>query len=161
MSEFKVITTQEEFEEMIKPRLARANETARKKALEEVAPQLEEAQGWKDKVAELETTIEGTNGKIRELEAQLADAQATAKNFEIDALKARIVMENKLPVEFTDRLRGETAEELQADAETLSGLLQSSNRNYKDLPLANNDDKKVVDAKEAGFTQLLDELKGE
>lgn len=159
MENFKPIETQEEFEEVLKPRLARAQETARKKAFEEFQTQLNEANGYKEQVTTLSKTLEEQNGKIEALTAQLGEANATAKAFETKAIRTQAILDHGLPVEFADRLKGETAEEIEQDAVTLSGLLKTTNKSYIGLPRANTD-KPPVDKKEAGFNELLEKLKG-
>ena len=161
MSEFKAIETQEQFEELLKPRLARERETARKKAFEELQPQIEEANSLKSQIATLEESAKQNGETIKGLQAQLAEAQETAKTYETKALRTQVVVDNKLPIEFAERLQGTTAEELQQDAENLAHLLASSNRNFKGLPRANADDKVPADPKEKAYHDLLNNLRGE
>ncbi len=161
MAEFKAIETQEEFEELLKPRLARATETARKKAFEEFQNQLDEANGFREKCVTLESSLNEKDETIKTLQAQLDESNTTAKKYEVKAMRTQAIVDNKLPMEFIDRLQGETAEEIQADAENLAELLKTNNRSYINLPSANNDDKIITDSKERGFNELLNKLKGE
>lgn len=56
---------------------------------------------------------------------ELAESRATELEQErLGRLRLQVAIEKKLPVELADRLKGATAEELAADAESIAALLQ-------------------------------------
>lgn len=142
MSEFTPITTQEAFDSAIKDRIARAEKTAEARVRSELQEQLNEVTSLKDQIAQFtsdrtaaEATAKETAEKISGLESQLAEALEKNKGYELDALKLKVASEKGLPLEFRDRLNGDTEEALAADAEALSKLVKA--QNYQGLPLAN------------------------
>ena len=64
------------------------------------------------------------------LKAELAENKAKAKAAELDALKTKVGVELGLPQEISDRLRGETLEELKADAEKLKGCIPEAQKGF-------------------------------
>lgn len=116
MSEFKAITTQEEFDAAIKERLARNT----KSITDEVTKKYE---GFisPDEISKREKAL---NDKITALTAQAGEkdksiADLTSKNqvYELNALKAKIAREKGIPYELAQRLTGSTEEELSKDAD--------------------------------------------
>lgn len=113
--EFKPITTQEDFDSMVKARLERNTRTV----TDEVTRKFE---GY--------ISPDEFNGRIGELTAKLSEkdttiAELTAKNkaHELSSLKSKIAHEFKIPYELAGKLTGETEKELRADAETFSKLI--------------------------------------
>lgn len=107
MSEFKPITTQEEFDAAIQSRLERERRTA-------VAPFADYAQIKAD-LAALKQTSGQKDSTIAQLQKDLQGART-------DLAKTRIAMEKGLPAELAARLTGETEDELRKDADTLVAL---------------------------------------
>ena len=122
MSEFKAITTQEEFDNAIRERLAKQI----RKTAEEVEKRFE---GWlspddvKAKTAELEKQLTEKDGKLTESKAAYDKLTAEKKALELDRAREAAAREAGLPFELAHRLSGETAEDLKADAEALSKLV--------------------------------------
>ena len=131
MADFKPITTQEEFDEAIKARLDRQEKTIAArysdydKLKEAAAKQDEEQRRWRQQAQE-------DADKIKTLTAELETAKSTIKEHETRALKNSIAAEVGLPAGLTDRLAGNTAEEIRKDAEALKAVFDKENR--KDLP---------------------------
>lgn len=73
-------------------------------------------------VEELNGTLADTNDKYTQQESTLGDLQKQVKGYEVTTLKTRIANQAGIPVQYADRLRGETEEELKADAELLAPL---------------------------------------
>jgi hypothetical protein len=114
MADFQPINTQEELNAVISRRLERHTQTV---------------------TAEVEKKYEGyispeerdkLTGQIAELTKAKETAEAAAKKAEAGALRMRIAAEKGLPSELAERLRGDTEEELRADAEGLSKLVGSA-----------------------------------
>lgn len=122
MSEFKAITTQEEFDSMVKERLDRQA----KKTADEVKKSFE---GWlspddvKAKTAELEKKLAEKDGKLTESKAAFDKLTAEKKVLELDRAREAAARDAGLPFELAGRLSGSTADELKADAEALSKLV--------------------------------------
>ncbi len=61
-------------------------------------------------------------------EAQIAELQSKAKEYEISSVKMRIALETGLPYDLAQRLQGETEDDIRKDAESLA--------NYAKQPVA-------------------------
>ena len=119
MSEFKPITTQEEFDAAIKERLSR------EKAKYSDYDQL------KSRVTELETenvglksTIEANNQSKADADKQLEKMQSQIAGYETASLRTRIALQNGLPYDLADRLQGIDEESLKSDAERLASFIK-------------------------------------
>ena len=119
MSEFKPITTQEEFDAAIKERLSR------EKAKYSDYDQL------KSRVTELETenvglksTIEVNNQSKADADKQLEEMQNQISNYETASLRTRVALQYGLPYDLADRLQGTDEESFKADAERLAGYMK-------------------------------------
>lgn len=142
MSEFKPITTQEEFEKRLADRLEQKERSMTKKFEGYVSP---------DELTKIKNSYEG---QITTLNGQLEDALNNAKNFdgytspeelakirkdyddkiagyERDSVKTKVAVEMGLPMAIISRLKGTTEEEIREDARIFSGLIQ------REPPLAN------------------------
>ena len=122
MTEFKVIETQEELNEIIKKRLEREKskyadydtlsekiktlETEKIKLEETIKTQEETDKGYVSKIAELEQIISGWEAK---------------------ALKQQAAIKYGLPFDLADRLQGDSEESLNEDAERLASLVNVKN----------------------------------
>lgn len=121
MSEFKPITTQEEFDAAIKGRLSREKE------------KYGDYDQLKSRVAELETenvglksTIEATNQSKADADKQLEDLQNKIAGYEMASLRTRVALQHGLPYDLADRLQGTDEESFKADAERLVGYIKKS-----------------------------------
>ena len=114
MSEFTPINTQEEFDSMIKDRLAR--ERAKFSDYEDIKSQLAEAQ---TKIADYEKTIEKNQKAFDQLSAESKEKDTKIAGYEADALKTSVAVNKKLPFELRKYLQGTTEEELNASADEL------------------------------------------
>lgn len=113
---------------------------------------------YDDIKAQLATAQEASEAKVSEVatittERDSLQSELTAK--EMEALKLRVAMEKSVPAELIDRLKGSTAEELQADADVLLKAVRPSGGSGFDggvveppvtLDIANeNDPKKILE----------------
>ena len=121
MSEFKPITTQEEFDAAIKGRLSREKE------------KYGDYDQLKSRVAELEeenvglkSTIEATNQSKADADKQLEDLQNQIAGYETANLRTRVALQHGLPYDLADRLQGTDEESFKADAERLVGYIKKS-----------------------------------
>jgi hypothetical protein len=128
MAEFKVIETQEQFDERIKERIERAEKKIR-----------EEFTGWTSP-ADLQALNEAHAGEISALkDAQAKELEkyagydekfntqaARIKELETDALKVRIANEKGLPTSAVEFLRGDDEETITDSADKLAKLSGSA-----------------------------------
>ena len=121
MSEFKPITTQEEFDAAIKGRLSREKE------------KYGDYDQLKSRVEELETenvglksTIEANNQSKADADKQLEELQNQIAGYETASLRTRVALQHGLPYDLADRLQGTDEESFKADAERLAGFMKSN-----------------------------------
>lgn len=113
MTEFKVIETQEELDNIIKTRLERekAKYSERIKNLET------ENTSLKQTITDKETSESTTASRIADLENDVT-------TWKQKSLKQQIAMKNGLPFDLADRLQGDSEESLNEDAERLASLVK-------------------------------------
>lgn len=154
MSDFKVIETQEQLDAIIKDRIARAEA----KAVEKYADydKLKADAADKDKqIAALSTKLEEQNGKTSEYDKQIADLTAKVKEYEASSVKTRIAHEVGLPYELANRLRGETEDEIRADAQEFVKY-----RSTPAPPIGSNEPSvQSADPTDAAYMSMLNSLK--
>ena len=119
MSDFKPITTQEEFDAAIKERLSREK------------TKYSDYDQLKSRVTELETenvglksTIEASNQSKADSDKQLEEMQKQIAGYETANLRTRIALQNGLPYDLADRLQGTDEESFKADAERLASFIK-------------------------------------
>lgn len=158
MSEFKAITTQEEFDSMVKERLDRQA----KKTADEVKKSFE---GWlspddvKAKTADLEKQIAEKDGKLTESKAAFDKLTAEKKALELDRAREAAARDAGLPFELAGRLSGNTADELKADAEALSKLVSAKQGEPYVQPLFQaGRTEGAANATDAAYMAMLSEL---
>ena len=121
MSEFKPITTQEEFDAAIKGRLSREKEKyGDYDRLKSRVAELEEEN------VDLKSTIEATNQSKADADKQLEDMQKQIAGYETASLRTRVALQHGLPYDLADRLQGTDEESFKADAERLVGYIKKS-----------------------------------
>lgn len=121
MSEFKPITTQEEFDAAIKGRLSREKE------------KYGDYDQLKSRIAELEeenvglkSTIEATNQSKVDADKQLEELQSQIAGYETASLRTRVALQYGLPYDLADRLQGTDEDSFKADAERLAGFMKKT-----------------------------------
>lgn len=131
MSDFKVIETQEELNRVIGERLAREKEKFAD--YEELKQKAEAYDAIQNRVNELETEnsnlkqlMENHAGEIEGYKTQISDFEKTVEGYKSDQLKVNIALRNGLPLDFANRLQGQSEEELNADAEKFAGIFSKS-----------------------------------
>ncbi len=154
MSDFKVIETQEQLDEIIKDRIARAEAKAAEKYADYDA--LKTQSEDKDKqIAALSEKLEkqselqaGYDSKISELTKKV-DEYATA------AVKTRIAHEIGLPYELAKKLEGDTEEAIRADAQSMAKLIKPAAP-----PIGSNEPSTTADnPTDAAFLSMLNNIK--
>lgn len=165
MSEFKTIETQEQFDEMIKDRIIRAKESARKELTEEYADKYADYDSIKEQ-------LEEKNNKINELGNQLADYQTKEnginnqltelqeklKKYEADSVKTRIAQEYGLDSQLANRITGEDEAAMREDAQRLKEIIGDTR--WRKAPLKDNEPVGGSD-KQIAIKNMLKNMKGE
>ena len=119
MSEFKPITTQEEFDAAIKARLAREKEKF--SDYDQLKSYVEELEKEK---AGLQSALESSKQSEAEYDKKIAEFESRVAGYETADLRTRIALQNGLPYDLADRLQGTDEESLKADAERLAGFMK-------------------------------------
>lgn len=119
MSEFKPITTQEEFDAAIKERLSR--EKAKYSDYDQLKSLVEDL---KKENVDLKSTIEADRQSKADADKQLEDLQNQIAGYETASLRTRIALQHGLPYDLADRLQGTDEESFKADAERLAGFIK-------------------------------------
>ncbi len=142
------LMTQDEVNKLVGSEKAKAKERAEKDAAEKYAG----FDDYKSKAEKYDSDIASKDGKIKDLEDKV-------RKYESDSVKTKIARAVGLPAEMADRLRGETEEEMKADAEGLAKFMTKK----EVAPLGDPDPNGAGegDAKRAAYLQMSKELKGE
>ena len=151
MSDFTVITTQEEFDAKIGERLKRERDSLAKKYSEDYVSKDEHAKALDDLQKKLDAALnDGTHNKelIEELNKKVQE-------YETNSVKMKIAQEIGLPLELVDRLRGDDEDALRNDAASLVGLFGQKSQ----APAASSEPKANYSGEEAAYRQLLNSLK--
>lgn len=152
MSDFKVIETQEQLEEVLKDRLKRERETAKKEFEGYLSPE----DAAKKYAGYLSPEDEAKKYAGYLSPEEVAKKDAKIKGYETDSVKMRIAHEAGLSYEAAAFLRGEDEESIKKSAESLKGIVGGSNV----APLASTEGS-LEAAKDAALRNTLKGLKGE
>ena len=121
MSDFKPITTQEEFDAAIKARLSREKEKyGDYDQLKSRVTELEEEN------VGLKSIIEANQQSKAESDKQLEEMQKQIAGYETASMRTRIALQHGLPYDLADRLQGADEESLTTDAERLASFVKST-----------------------------------
>lgn len=155
MAEFKIIETQEEFDNRIKDRIARAESAVReqfkdydkiKAAAADSEKKIEELTA---ELAKKQTTIDGHQAVVDDLNAKI-------KEMELSSTKVSIALEKGLPYQMAERLTGANKEEITADADAMVKLIGSTK---KAPPMRHDDPAGKSDPTAAAYRSLLGNLR--
>ena len=153
MSEFKPITTQEEFDAAIKERLSR--EKAKYSDYDQLKSRVTELE---TENVDLKSTIEANNQSKADADKQLEEMQSKIAGYETASLRTRVALQHGLPYDLADRLQGTDEESLKADAERLAGYMKPK----ESIPPLKTNEPSLGDDKNSGWLELARELgKGE
>ena len=162
MGDFTPITSQEQFDAMVKDRLERQSKKfdTEKADLEKkysgymASDDVEKLkQSYEDQIKDLNTKVEA--GASVQTELDSAKKQIEAQK--LDSLRIKSALENGIPYEFADRLKGTTAEELAADAKLFAKSFTKPAGQHTQP--AYNGESKDIDAVSARFYELNPKLK--
>ena len=153
MSEFKAITTQEEFDAAIGDRLKRERDTVKKGYEGYLSPE-EVTQKY---AGYLSPEDEAKKYKGYLSPEEVAKKDAIIKGHETNSVKMRIAHETGIPYELAGRLSGETEDDIRKDAESLSKLMGTQQA----PPLASTERGIAGSDTRAALKGMLTNLKGE
>lgn len=121
---FKVIETQEQLDEIIGERIARA----KKQTAEEYKAEKEElAKAKKDlekQVADLTEQAKKKDEQYKDYDSTVADLKAQVHDYEMSSAKTKIALEEGLPFELAGKLTGEDEDAIRADAQNMAKFVQ-------------------------------------
>lgn len=162
MGEFTPITTQEQLEAVLKDRLERQSKKfdTEKADLEKKYSSYMSSddvtklkQSYEDQIKDLNTKIdEGAS-----VQTELDNAKKQIEAQKLDSLRIKTALENGIPYEFADRLKGTTAEELTEDAKLFAKSFTRPAGQHTQP--AYNGESKDIDAVSARFYELNPKLK--
>jgi predicted RNase H-like nuclease (RuvC/YqgF family) len=119
LSDFKIIETQEQFDEIMGKRLGKERDKFQKK--------LEEAEKTSSsKIAELQKNLDEMKKKAEEYakaDERISELQNKVKASETQSAKLRAVLTNGLDLSAVEFIKGETAEDIEKSAEQLKSLI--------------------------------------
>ena len=149
--EFTPIESQEQFDAMVKERVERAKKSAAK----EFETQLKDLEGIKEQLTSKEEEITALKAKIGGFESEKKTSEESYHAMEkelselkLKALKTQIAMDNNLPPDMADRIKGDDEEAMRADAEKLASYV-----NRKVAPSFKTEEV-PTDPAEAGFREM-------
>ena len=142
MSDFKVIETQEQFDEAIKSRLERDRKSYAKQFEEEL-----KAKGWKSP-EDIEALTKDLNAEIGTLKDAAAKTElliaekdtqiAEGEKYRSDLAKTRIAIGMGLPLDMAERINGTNEDEWKADAKKiLDGYQAFAKSQNRPSPIGN------------------------
>lgn len=156
MADFTPITTQEELDRIIGDRLKREKETVSKKYADYDDLKASNAD-LTSKLAAAQKASADAAEKYKGYDQKVADLEKKVHGYEIDSVKTRVALSSGLPYEMASRLRGETEEEIQKDAESLKGIWKP----LSGQPMASPEpDISDADNKKAALKQMLRKMNG-
>lgn len=152
MSDFKPITTQEEFDAAIGARLERERKTVEKSFEGYLSPEAvsKKYEGY----LSAEDVQKKYEGYLSPEEASAKDAQI--RKYETSSVKMRIAHEKGIPFEMAERLSGENEEDIRKDAEVIARFV-----NKKQGAPSKSNEPSSEDSKRAAMQKMLQEMKGE
>lgn len=155
MSEkFEPITTQEQFDELVKQRVKREKET--------LAKQYGDYDQIKTKNADLEKEVSTLRPSIEKLknaaathDKTVADLNTKIAGYETANLRTKIAYAKGLPLDLADRLVGEDEESITADADRLAAFVQPQGATVPPLKNLEDENKSGTDG---AYQTLLENM---
>ncbi len=149
--EFTPIESQEQFDAMVKERVERAKKSAAK----EFETQLKDLDSIKEQLTSKDEEITALKAKIGDFESEkktseesINSMQKELSELKLKALKTQIAMDNNLPTDMADRIKGDDEEAMRADAQKLASYV-----NRKVAPSFKTEEV-PSDPAEAGFREM-------
>lgn len=160
MSEnFKPITTQEEFNDAVKARLLREQESLANKYAdyEKIKTRNTELEA---EIGTLQTIAAASKTSTEDHEKIVSDLNTKIAGYETANLRTQIALQHGIPYEFADRLVGTDEGSLKADAERLAPVFSSKQQTP---PPLKNTEPPLGEGKDGAYQSLIKglDLEGE
>lgn len=152
MSEFKAITTQEDFDRAIQERLNRQKESIEKQYADYAELKVRNTE-LETEIGTLKTTLSETNKKTENYDKDISDLNAKIAGYETANMRTKIALQYGIPYDLASRLVGEDEESITADAKKLAELVGNKE---PIAPLKDTEPK--VDDKDGAYKSLLENL---
>lgn len=154
MAEFTPIETQEQFDAIVKDRLARAEKAAAEKYSDYDAVKKQNAD-LATQIAQLNEQLKKQAETIDGNKAVVDDLTAKVHGYETASVKTKIALELGLPYQMADRLTGTDEESIRKDAESMVALI---GMNKPKVPLGNPEPDAGGDPKDAVWKKFAASL---
>lgn len=151
MGEFKIIESQEDFDERISERLKREKIKFQEKIDELTA----ERDSFKTQVEEKEAALTANLTTLEDLQNKVGEKDQAISKYETEKMKTSIALKSGIPLDLVDKLSGSTQEEIEEDAKRLAGFIKPKGGVPPLRNLENNDDTEDSDAE---YKQMLKKL---
>lgn len=122
MSEFKIIETQEQFDQAIKERLEREHAKVSKEYEEKLSGLNEQIKALTKENGSVKESLEKMADKDKEIDA----LKGQVKGYEKAKLRTDIALQYNIPYNLSDRIQGDDEEAMKKDAESLAKYFQKS-----------------------------------
>ena len=122
MSEFKIIETQEQFDQAIKERLDREHAKASKEYEEKLSGLNEQIKALTKENGSVKESLEKMADKDKEIDA----LKGQVKGYEKAKLRTDIALQHNIPYNLSDRIQGDDEEAMKKDAESLAKYFQKA-----------------------------------
>lgn len=149
-NEFKPIETQDQLDSIIKGRIERERASFNEKlgVLEE------ENKSLKDQISNLTDASNQKEAKIEELNSLISDRDNELEDFRVKEMRYDLAYEYGIPRNFSDRLKGSTREEIEADAKGMAETF----RNMRPDPPTKDNEPNVYQGLDASYASMADNL---
>jgi|SRR6478752_7301931 len=145
----KLPTSQEELNRIIADRVAR--ERAKFKDYGDL----------KSKASKLDEIEQAQKTELQRIQERSEAAERRAAELERDLVRSQIAIAKKLPAELASRLRGDTPDELEADADKLLALVKASTTLKPDLTQGSHGGSAVTADPAQQFADLILKARGQ
>lgn len=122
MSEFKIIETQEQFDQAIKERLEREHAKVSKEYEEKLYGLNEQIKALTKENGSVKESLEKMADKDKEIDA----LKGQVKGYEKAKLRTDIALQYNIPYNLSDRIQGDDEEAMKKDAESLAKHFQKA-----------------------------------
>lgn len=153
MSEFKEITTQEQFDEAIKERLLRQKESIEKEYADYAELKARNVE-METEIGELNTTLTETTKKYENYDQEISERDAKIAGYETSNLRTQIALKHGIPFNLAGRLVGDDEASITEDAKSLAELV-GNQETVAPLKVTEPD---LGDGKDGAYKSLIENL---
>lgn len=157
MSEFKIIETQEQFDEIVKDRIARAKESAVKEFAD--YEDIKKANGaYEKQIADLTEQLKKADEGKASIDDEIQALKEKVQQYEMASVKTKVAHEVGLPYELASKLSGDDEDSIREDAKTMAQFVKGQ----QSAPMGSNEPTKTdADPKQAAFIEMSKKLREE